>query len=198
VLVRVVLVPASLYVESESRLQVLSMRCRDGWDWIGWHPVADKHGLLLGKYKSPSPLLEEQVIVVRSFLMSIQKGKTEMSKSESKEKTNMVFLAGTLKFDPKYYTESSNVKALIDVGLKSAIQVSIYMGNGKNKELGVKLQRFRQGDFIKLVAMLRPYGVKQEDDSWRNNMSVDVTEIKTEPPQRQREQRPPADDDIPF
>jgi hypothetical protein len=121
----------------------------------------------------------------------------EMSKSDKNEKTNMVFLAGTLKFDPKNY--DANVKALIDVGLKSAIQVSVYTGDGKNKELAAKLKRFGQGDFIKVVAMLRPYGVKQDDDSWRNNMSVDITEIKTEPPQRQREQqRSPADDDIPF
>jgi hypothetical protein len=172
------------------------MRKRDGWDWIGWHPVADSKGRLLGKFKSPSPLLDEQLSIVRSFLTSLQKGRLTMSDTKSKnEKTNMVFLAGTLKFDPKNY--DSNVKALIDVGLKNAIQVSIYTGDAKNEELAGKLKRFRQGDFIKVVAMLRPYGVKQDDDSWRNNISVDVTEIKTEPPQRQRESSP-ADDDIPF
>jgi len=100
-----------------------------------------------------------------------------------------------LKFDPKVF--DNNVKALIDVGLKSSIQVSIYTGNDDNKELAAKLKRFKKDDFIKVVAMIRPYGVKQEDDSWRNNISIDVTEIKTEPPQRQREQRP-SDDDIPF
>ena len=121
-----------------------------------------------------------------------------MSKNQSKnEKTNMVFLAGTLKFDPKIF--DNNVKALIDVGLKSAIQVSVYTGAKDNEQLADKLNRFRQGDFIKLVAMLRPYGVKQDDDSWRNNLSVDITDIKTEPPQRQQEQRKiPIDDDIPF
>jgi hypothetical protein len=162
-----------------------------------WHPVADSHGRLVGKFQSPSPLLQEQLSVVRGFLISIQKGRLEeMSKTQSKsEKTNMVFLAGTLKFDPKVF--DNNVKALIDVGLKSSIQVSIYTGNDDNKELAAKLKRFKKDDFIKVVAMIRPYGVKQEDDSWRNNISIDVTEIKTEPPQRQREQRP-SDDDIPF
>lgn len=173
----------------------------DGWDWIGWHPIADEAGRLLGKYQSPSPLREEHLSVVRGFLISLQKGRIEMSKSQvndTNEKTNMVFLAGTLKFDPKNF--DANVKALIDVGLKSAIQVSVYTGNGKYAELAAKLMNFRQGDFIKIVAMLRPYGVKQDDDSWRNNMSVDITAIKTEPPQRQRElrQSPITDDDIPF
>jgi hypothetical protein len=169
-------------------------------DYADWHLVTDASGRPLGKFKSPSPLLQEQLCVVRGFLTSIQKGRLEMSKNPNQsknEKTNMVFLAGTLKFDPKNFDK--NVKALIDVGLKSAIQVSVYTGAKDNEQLGEKLSRFRQGDFIKLVAMLRPYGVKQDDDSWRNNLSVDITEIKTEPPQREREQRTTAtDDDIPF
>jgi len=123
-----------------------------------------------------------------------------MSKGEGNkktEKTNIVWLAGTLKFDPKVF--DNNVKALIDVGLKSCIQVSIYTGgddNG-NAALAAKLKRFQGGDFIKVVALLRPYGVKQDNDTWKNNMSVDITEIKNEPPQRQREQAR-SDDDIPF
>ena len=176
----------------------------DGWDYAAWHPVADEKGRLLGRFKTQSPLLQEQLSVVRSFLISIQKGRLDMSKSETKnkaEKTNMVFLAGNLKFDPK--ADDNNVRCLIDVGLKSAVQVSVYTGGGKNIELGEKLRQFRQGDFIKVVAMLRPYGVKQDDNSWRNSMSVDITEIKTEPPQRQQQQRRDssysgADDDIPF
>ena len=121
-----------------------------------------------------------------------------MNQNQNKnEKTNIVFLAGTLKFDPKNF--DNNVKVLIDVGLKSAIQVNVYTGMKNNEQLGAKLKHFRQGDFIKLVAMLRPYGVKQDDDTWRNNLSVDIVEIKTEPPQRQREQHQMSvDDDIPF
>ena len=175
------------------------MRKRDGWDWIGWHPVADAHGRILGHFKSPSLLLQEQVSVVSSFLTSIQRGKLDMSKNQSKsttEKTNMVFLAGVLKFDPKIF--DNNVKALIDVGLKSAVQVSVYTGNNDNQEIAGKLKRFKQGDFIKVVAMIRPYGVKQDDDSWRNNVSIDITEIKNDPPQRQQQRAAVDDDSIPF
>lgn len=118
--------------------------------------------------------------------------------TESKSKTetcNMVFLAGILKFDPKVYDK--NVRALIDVGMKSAIQVSVYSEGEGGRELGEKLKRFREGDFIKVVAALRPYGVKQDDNTWKNNMSIDITEIKTEPPARKREERR-SDDDVPF
>lgn len=118
--------------------------------------------------------------------------------TNQEEQTNMVFLAGKLKFDPKIF--DNNTKALIDVGLKASIQVSVYTGEnapGGNTQLAAKLKRFKQGDFIKLVAMLRPYGVKN-DDGWKNGLSIDVTNIKNEPPQRGRERQQPADDDIPY
>ena len=165
--------------------------------------LADNKGRIVGKFKSPSPLLREQIGIVKNFLISIQKGRIEeMSKNTTSEKpkterTNMVFLAGLLKFDPKVY--DTQVRVLIDVGQKSCIQVNIYTGDKApegNKELSSKLRRFKEGDFVKLVAMLRPYGVKQDDDTWKNNLSVEITEIKNEPPQRQRQSR--ADDDIPY
>jgi len=120
---------------------------------------------------------------------------TSKNETKTNEKMNMVFLAGNLKFDPKVF--DNNVRALIDVGMKSCIQVSVYTGNDENRPLAAKLKRFQAGDFIRLVCVLRPYGVKQDNDSWKNSISIDITEIKTEPPQRQ-ESRRPIDDDVPF
>lgn len=119
----------------------------------------------------------------------------ENKQSDNEERTNMVYLAGKLKFDPKKFDD--NTRALIDVGLKGCIQVSIYTGkNNGNQKLAERLREFREGDFIKLIAMLRPYGVKDDEGQWKNNISIDVTAIKNDPPRRQREQR--RDDDVPF
>lgn len=169
------------------------------WPAEEWHLVADEKGRPLGKYKSPSPLLKNQMIVVKEFLTSIQKGRV-MSDTPKQEKTNIVWLAGALKFDPK--VGENQTRALIDVGMKSAVQVAIYTGNEApqgNMALADKLKRFKGGDFIKVVAMLRPYGVKQDDNSFKNSISVDITEIKNDPPpRRQPEQRRMSDDDVPF
>jgi hypothetical protein len=121
------------------------------------------------------------------------------SKSDEKntrEKTNIVWLAGTLKLDPRVY--DNNVKALVDVGLKSCIQISVYTGSDSNAELAGKLKRFKAGDFIKLNAMIRPYGVKQDDDTFKNSVSIDVTEIKNDPPVRRQARQEESDDDRPF
>jgi len=176
---------------------------RDRHDPRTWNVVTDEKGRIVGKVQSLSPLLREQISVVKEFLIRLQKGQfEEMSKQQSQTKNencNMVFLAGVLKFDPKVY--ENNVKALVDVGTKIAIQVSVYSGEKAPEGSGAlanKLSRYKQGDFIKLVAMIRPYGVKQEDDSWKNSISIDVTEIKNEPPQRQSRNNNVSDDDIPF
>lgn len=174
------------------------------WPAHEWHTVADSRGRIQGKYKSPCPLPREEMEIVKNFLITINKRKEDMAQNNSKqqqqqEQTNMVFLAGLLKFDPKVF--DNNTKALIDVGLKASIQVSVYTGENApdgNTQLAAKLKRFKQGDFIKLVAMLRPYGVKG-DDGWKNGLSIDVTNIKNDPPQRSREpQGQLRDDDIPF
>lgn len=117
---------------------------------------------------------------------------------QDQEQTNMVFLAGKLKFDPKVF--DNNTKALIDVGLKASIQVSVFTGDNApdgNAQLAAKLKRFKEGDFIKLVAMIRPYGVK-DGDTWKNSISIDVTNIKNDPPQRSSGRQQPSDDDVPF
>lgn len=121
---------------------------------------------------------------------------------QKQEQTNMVFLSGPLKFDPKIY--DNNTTCLIDVGMKASIQVSIFTGDNApegNDKLSEKLKRFREGDFIQVQAILRPYGVKK-GDTWKNVLSVDVVRIKNDPPQRQREVHPGQsqmrDDDVPF
>jgi hypothetical protein len=166
------------------------------WPRHEWHAVADSRGRIQGKYQSPQELLREDLEVVRKFLISVNRRKEDMAQ-QKEEQTNMVFLAGTLRLDPKIF--DNNTTALIDVGLKTAIQVSIFTGENApkgNSELANKLKRFREGDFIKLVATLRPYGVKK-DDGWKNSISIDVTNIKNDPPQRGRSSAS-ADDDVPF
>jgi hypothetical protein len=120
-----------------------------------------------------------------------------MSKTNATEKVNMVFLAGTIKLEPKI--EETGVRCLIDVGLKNAIPVGV---KKSDDGLAAKLSRFRAGDFIKTVAMLDPYGVKQADGSWKNGMGIRITEIKNEPPKHgpalQPNQGTIADDDFPF
>ena len=169
---------------------------KDGWDARNWHLLTDHQGRPVGKFQSPSAPMREQLQIIRDFLISLQKGYKPMAETKSKnEKKNMLFLAGTLKFDPRVYDK--NVRALIDVGMKSAIQVSIYTGGDGGKELADKLKRFREGDFIQLVCMLRPYGTKDEESGkWTNSISIDITEIRNEPPQRQKKTQ--DDDDVPY
>jgi len=153
---------------------------------------------------APSELLREQLQVVREFLITISKRKdndmaTTQTTTNTKEKTNMVFLAGLLKFTPRVFDD--NTRCLIDVGQRSCIQCTIYTGQNApagNAELAEKLKRFSEGDFIQMVCILRPYGVKK-GETWVNNVSVDITQIKTEPPQRQQQRSTRGgDDDIPF
>ena len=177
---------------------------RHGWQAHEWHTVTDSRGRIQGKFKSPSPMLREEIEIVKAFLIEINKRKDDPTMAQQKqeqERTNMVFLAGVLKFDPKVY--DNNVTCLIDVGMKASVQVAIFTGENAptgNHTLAEKLKRYQEGDFIQVRAMLRPYGVKK-GDVWKNSISVDVTEIKNNPPQRQREperQRERSDDDIPF
>lgn len=117
-----------------------------------------------------------------------------MSKKE--EACNLVYLAGKIKLDPK--VEENGVRALIELpGMKNAIKVDVKKENGG---LADKLACFRQGDFIQVICILEPYGVKQPDGSWRNGLGVKITAIKTDPPRRQQQERKFAgsDDDRPF
>ena len=174
-----------------------------GFQAKDWHTITDAYGRIQGKVQTPSPMLRDEIAFVRQFLITINRRKDDtMPQQQQKpedERTNMVWLAGVLKFDPKVF--ETNVACLIDVGLKSAIQVSIYTGEKStdgNKSLAAKLKRFKQGDFIKVVAMLRPYGVKQAgSETWKNSMSIDVTAIKNDPPQR-NERQSATDDEIPY
>jgi hypothetical protein len=162
--------------------------------------IQDDAGRILGKVESPKELNAHDVRVVKEFLIALKQENHKPKKEEimsKQEKVNIAWLAGTLKFDPKRYERVS--KALIETGQKQAIPVSVLNDESGLSELFL---RFRQGDFIKLIAIVEAYGVKQDDGTWKNGMSVRVTEIKTAPPKR--EQKIPAgyekdiDDDIPF
>lgn len=116
-----------------------------------------------------------------------------MSKKEQPERVNMVWLAGTLKFSPKKFTAGAG--CLIDCGQKQAVQVSTAKDD---PELTDKLLRFAEGDFIKVVAILEPYGVKDaETGKWKNSIAVRLTEIKNEPPKR-AQQRSMRDEEVPY
>lgn len=173
-----------------------------GHDITKWHMVTDSGGRPVGTVKAPFMLVREQMEIVRSFLIAVskQKGEERMPENDKNEKTNIVWIAGNLKADPKDF--DNNTRALVDIGLKSALQVTVYTGGENNearKEMAAKLKRFRQGDFIKLVCMLRPYGVKQDNETWKNSVSIDITQIKNEPPRRpEPKQSRFSDDDVPY
>lgn len=119
-----------------------------------------------------------------------------MSKKE--DACNIVYLAGKVKLDPK--VDETVVRALIELpGMKNAVPVGVH----KDKDgLADKLACFRQGDFIQVVCMLEPYGVKQSDGSWKNGLGVKITAIKTEPKRQPQRSNVPdgygSDDDRPF
>jgi hypothetical protein len=169
---------------------------KHGWQEHEWHLLADDKGVPVGKWKVPFQPMAAEVEIVRQFLIKISQQK-ESNTATTTEKVNMVWLAGVLKFDPKH--DDRAARCLIDVGQKSAIQIGVHKDDG-GKELADKLLRFRQGDAIKVVCILEPWGVKQADNSWKNGLSVRITEIKTEPPKRaaNTNSREKTDDDIPF
>lgn len=115
-----------------------------------------------------------------------------MSKQEN---VNMVWLSGKLKFDPKVYDQAC--KALLDVGQKSAIPIT---ANSRDEALYTNLAKFRAGEALRVTALIEPYGVKQDDNTWKNGVNIRVTEIKTPIPQRdaRTSQKKLSDDDIPF
>jgi len=173
---------------------------KHGFQAHEWHLLTDDAGVPVGRYKTPIQPCLEEVKIIRAFLCRIKveqrtEGVKEMSNGS--EQTNMVFLAGTLKLPPK--VDDKVVKCLIDVGMKNAIPCGCYKDNKDG--IADKLARYDQGDFIRVVAMLDPYGVKQADGSWRNGMSIKITQIKNDPPRRAQQkaqQQELTDDDIPF
>ncbi len=163
-----------------------------------WNIVQDSGGAILGTYYAEQQPLREHIEIIKKFLIHFKQQENEKMGTTTGDKINMVFLAGTLKFDPNDYPNA--VKALIDTGQKSAIQVGVTKEG--NAELCTKLLRFRAGDQIKLVAMLEPYGVKQADGTWKNGLGIRLTEIRTEPPRRDpvrgKQEQKAMDDMIPF
>ena len=181
-----------------------SQLTRHKWNRSEWHVVADERGRVVGRYQSPVPPIREEVETIKRLLITIEKGrKAEMAQTKTtakqQEACNMVYLAGTLKFDPKVFDNA--VKALIDVGMKASIQVGVFTGDNALPgavSLANKLKCFARGDFIQVVAMLQPWGTKQPDNTWKNSISVEITNIKTDPPRPAQAQAPAADDNVPF
>jgi hypothetical protein len=122
---------------------------------------------------------------IRRFLTALNQEKFKPEKDETMATTktdnvNVTYLAGVLKFNPSVY--DNQTKALIDTGQKKPIPVMV---SKNDKALRDGLARFREGDLIKVVAILEPYGVKQGDGSWKNGLAVRITEIKCEIPKRE-------------
>lgn len=137
-------------------------------------------GKVVGSYSVPSD--QAWVIgTIREFLCRVTKQESEQIKQEreqvknEEEVVNMVFLAGKLKFDPRQF--DNKVSVLIDVGLKSCIQVGV---NAGLVGLCQKMLTYRAGDFIRLKALLTPFATKTTE-GWKNGLSVDVVEIKELP-----------------
>lgn len=178
---------------------------KDGWERAAFHPVADDKGRIVGKFQAPILPIREEIRIIKEFLCSIskQKGDEPMAEQQKQEKVNMVFLAGTLKFDPK--KGDTNARALLDVGFKSCLQLSVYIGEkSEYRAVADKLMRYRAGDFIQVRCMLRPWS-KKVDDQWKDQLSIDVTEIRNDPPTRAASPRDDQnkgvdrdDDRIPF
>lgn len=160
--------------------------------------VTDSRGAPLGKYQTPFQTTREEVEIVRKFLIRIsQRTQEEVNVSKKEEATNICYLSGKIKLDPK--VEENGTRALIEMpGMKNAIPIG---AKKENDGLAVKLGSFKAGDFIQVVCMLDPYGVKQSDGTWKNGLAVKVTAIKNEPPRRQNaapQNSGISDDDIPF
>lgn len=161
--------------------------------------MQDESGAPLGSYYVERQILQSDVETIKNFLIHFKRDKeNSVSKSENAN-VNIVYLAGRLKFDPRVYDNA--IKCLIDTGQKSAVQVGVF--TEKDKELAEKLQRFREKDYIKVVAILEPYGVKQSNGEWKNGVAIRITEIKNDPPRREQPRQSSTrsiglDDDIPF
>lgn len=160
--------------------------------------MQDESGALLGSFYAEKQILQSDVETIKKFLIHFKQDKeNNVSKSENSN-VNIVYLAGRLKFDPRVYDNA--IKCLIDTGQKSAVQVGVF--TERDKELAEKLQRFREKDYIKVVAILEPYGVKQSNGEWKNGVAIRITEIKNDPPKReqpkQSARQTQLDDDIPF
>lgn len=164
-----------------------------------WNVVQDAGGAILGTYYADRQPLQEHVRTIRDFLIHFKRQEKEMSATKT-EKVNVVYLGGHLKFDPQVFDNA--VKALIDTGQKQSIPVGVRKGASTADDvLADKLAKFRKGDLIQVVAILEPYGVKQDDGSWKNGMAIRITEIRTPTPARKepaRQQQSFGDDRVPF
>lgn len=119
-----------------------------------------------------------------------------MAEGKPQPTVNQVKLAGTLKMDPQKYDNAT--RALVETGQKQAIPI---MASVKDEKLYDLLQAFKQGDYIQVVALIEPYGIKDEQTGkWKNGVNIRLTQIVNTPPVRPRpeQQRMIADDDIPF
>lgn len=119
--------------------------------------------------------------------------KSTNGKVKPLDRCNIVYLAGTIK---KISVRDEDAFVLLDVGPeKKYIPCTVY----KDDKLIAILEKFNEEDDIKVTGYVRPWSQKQ-DGGWKNNMDVRITEVKTEPPHRERSRNDdrPHDDDIPF
>lgn len=174
---------------------------KHGHERDSWQVVADEAGRIVGRYWIPKKAyalegLEGDIRTIKNFLLQMKGCQMSKNQSDSTERVNMVWLAGVLKFDPQNFDNA--VKALIDTGQKQAIQVGAMKNKDGNTGVAEKLARFLKGDYIKVVCILEAYGVKQDDNSWKNGLAVRITEIKNDPPRRAEMSPARTDDDMPF
>jgi hypothetical protein len=93
------------------------------------------------------------------------------------EFTNVAYIAGRLKYDPKEYDEA--VRVAVDVGMSRYLMCSVDKKANGSKDLVERLLRFGKHDAVQFVCQLRPYGVKNEETGeWKNGLTIEIVEIR--------------------
>lgn len=179
--------------------------------------LQDAKGRIIGKARTyRRPLSKAEREACTKFLQGITRcrdDEQEQLKPMPKtnvEKCNIVYLAGKIQ---SLRVGDDDGFFLLDAGPeKKFIPCTIY----KSETLAGMLDKFSDGNLIKIVGYVRPWSTKNGDGQWVNHMEVRVTEIKTEAPKRQAQPAPSRrdrshvdnhnrdsdershDDDIPF
>ena len=124
-----------------------------------------------------------------------------MSKSKEKDKviTSQCFIGGTVQSIK--VRENGGAFVLVDVGETSRwIPCDVH----EEPKLAKRLSCYDKGDYIALRGFVRAWSQRKKDDVWVNQVTVRITEIKSEDPERKQKdfpansQEPIDDDDIPF
>ncbi len=167
-----------------------------------WQIVADLNGVIVGKVWFPARASLDEIKAVREFLCEISKRKGETmaeQKTESKTNghTNMCYIEGEIK---TLKVREDSAFLLVDTECDDGKHVPCTVW--QDRELLKVINLFREGDSIRLLGWARSWSQKK-DGEWRNQMDIRITQIKTKPPARREQPKPPRrepgdEDGVPF